>query len=664
MKIGLLQINGSFSSNSYLPYSLGCLAASALAYSKYKNSLIFDLPIFKRGEIEDIVQRLLPNDLILVSLYVWNEQISLEVCRRLKSVRSDLIVLMGGPQVPEKSEAFLRTHKFVDYVIAGEGELAFVEVLDSLLEGTVDRARSVSFVNTRGSFVSNPRLDRVRELECLPSPYTTGVFDRLLDEYPDERWTALWETNRGCPFQCTFCDWGSATASKVNKFPMERLLAELSWFVEKKIEFIYCCDANFGILQRDLDIALAVANAKKNHGYPKIFSVQSTKNSTKKSFVTQQVISTAGLAKGVSLSMQSLSPLVLESIKRDNIHQETYDQLQAEFTQAGIETYSDLIIGLPGETMSSFIDGIDYLIQGGQINRIRFNNLTVLPNAEVGNKEYQRLYGMELRRIPVVHAYGEQDHFKDDVCEYQDLVVGTNAANGEDWVGIRAYAYATDFFFFNKLLFIPLLLVSDFRKEPVSHFLKKFLFSDSGISSIDSIKNFFREKARSLQGGDVEYCFSVDYLNTYWKADEFMLISLVRSGKLEGLWDDLRSFLWSTVKQQETSTDLDIVFELAFEDAFRLTRYLYRLPGLATHRENELYLSTNLFDWYRAKITASGHSTFELKALPTRVVRKDYVPLDFESWMRHVVWYGNRTGAYLTSIADLEVERGEKLRHE
>ena len=71
---------------------------------------------------------------------------------------------------------------------------------------------------------------------------------------PNESWIGLWETNqRACPFRCTFCDWGSATAAKVTKFGDERLFAEVDWFAEKKIEYIFCCDANFGIQKRDVD---------------------------------------------------------------------------------------------------------------------------------------------------------------------------------------------------------------------------------------------------------------------------------------------------------------------------------------------------------------------------------------------------------------------------
>src|SRR3989338_7461014 len=98
--------------------------------------------------------------------------------------------------------------------------------------------------------------------------------------HPGGQWLILWETNRGCPFSCTFCDWGSAVQSKVFTFDLSNVLRETDWFVEHKIEYVTCCDANFGILPRDLEIAKYMAEAKKKYGYPKTFSIQSTKNAT------------------------------------------------------------------------------------------------------------------------------------------------------------------------------------------------------------------------------------------------------------------------------------------------------------------------------------------------------------------------------------------------
>ena len=103
----------------------------------------------------------------------------------------------------------------------------------------------------------------MRDITVLPSPYLTGVFDETMKENPNERWLASWETNRGCPFSCAYCDWGSAIASKVSRMDMDKLEKELMWFAKNKIEFIYVCDANFGMLPRDMEISKKAIEIKK-----------------------------------------------------------------------------------------------------------------------------------------------------------------------------------------------------------------------------------------------------------------------------------------------------------------------------------------------------------------------------------------------------------------
>ena len=147
---------------------------------------------------------------------------------------------------------------------------------------------------------------------------------------------------------------------------------------KEKIEYIFVCDANFGIKKRDIDIAKTVASVKEKTGFPQGFSVQNTKNATERAYQTQKIISDAGLNKGVALSMQSLDPHTLKNIKRDNISLESYFELARRFTRDKVETYSDLILPLPGETYNSFVKGVDLLIQAGQHNRIQFNNLSIL----------------------------------------------------------------------------------------------------------------------------------------------------------------------------------------------------------------------------------------------------------------------------------------------
>src|SRR5258708_31712612 len=211
----------------------------------------------------------------------------------------------------------------------------------------------VSRVRADGSFVRNANTDRVRDLDEIPSPFLEGAFDAIMAANPNESWIGLWETNRGCPCRCTFCDWGSATAAKVTKFGEERLFSEVDWFARKRVEYIFCCDANFGIQKRDVDIARYVAKVKAETGFPRALSVQNTKNATERAYETQKLLSDAGLNKGVALSMQSVDETTMLAINRDNISLDTYMEWQRPFTRDRVETYSDPILGLPAQTYHS-----------------------------------------------------------------------------------------------------------------------------------------------------------------------------------------------------------------------------------------------------------------------------------------------------------------------
>jgi len=269
IRVGLVQINNSFSGQNYLPYSVALLQTYVQKMSAEPGRYEFLPPLYKRVRIADAVEALAGADLVGFSTYVWNGRISLEIARRLKAEKPGIVIVFGGPHVPDQPEAFLRANPQIDVAVHNEGERTFLKLLEAFPDRQAWQALpGVSMVRPDGGFVRNANIDRVRELDEIPSPFLEGAFDAIMAANPQESWIGLWETNRGCPFRCTFCDWGSATAAKVTKFGEHRLYREVDWFAQKKIEYIFCCDANFGIQKRDVDIAKYVAGIKQSTGYP------------------------------------------------------------------------------------------------------------------------------------------------------------------------------------------------------------------------------------------------------------------------------------------------------------------------------------------------------------------------------------------------------------
>ena len=650
VRVGLVQINNSFSGQNYLPYSVACLQSYVTKHASNPARYDFKLPIYKRMPIRDVFANLDDVDVAGFSTYVWNAEISLECARRLKAKRPETLVIFGGPQVPDKPEAFLRANPFIDVVVHNEGERSFLNLLEAFPGNEWTKLAGISFIQSDGTFVRRPSGERIRDLDEVPSPFLGGMFDALMTSNPDEHWIGLWETNRGCPFQCTFCDWGSATAAKLNKFDGNRLLEEVNWFGARKIEYVFCCDANFGILQRDVDIAKSVAEVKRTTGYPVALSVQNTKNATERAYLTQKILSDAGLNKGVALSMQSVDGHTLESIKRQNISLETYLELQRRFTRDGVETYSDLILGLPGETYESFVAGVDTLISTGQHNRIQFNNLSILPNAEMANPDYMKKFGLKIVRSEIVNFHGSREASDDDVAEYQDLVISTSSMPSAEWRRTRSFAWMCGFLYFNKIMQMPIMVAHEMAGVPYRDIIEAFVAVDpERYPLLGEICDLFQKEAEAIQQGGTEYIYSEEWLGIFWPADEFIFIKLTAENRFADFYREAGQLLTELVRARVPDVSLE-----ALEDAVKINGALVSQPFI----ENDITIVAN-YD-----IVGFWRGVREGRAIPlTRqrtavtVRRSQRIYKVFADWCREVVWWGNKKGAYLYNSATTQPER-------
>ena len=641
LSIGLVQINNSFSGQNYLPYAVGLLQAYVQRHARHPERYHFSLPIYSRISSDQAVERLLGLDVVGFSTYVWNYRISLEIARKLKSARPDVLVVFGGPQVPDRAEAFLRKHPWVDLAVHGEGEPIFLSILENFPSRTWEGLGSISYIDESGNFVGNPRSERLRDITSIPSPYLEGVFDPLMAANPHERWLILWETNRGCPFQCTFCDWGSATAAKVSQFDLDRLLKEIDWFAAQRIEFIFCCDANYGMLPRDYEITQYVVDKKAKHGFPKALSVQNTKNGTERAYKVQKLLSDAGLNKGVAISLQSVDAATLVAIKRQNISTDSFQELQRRFTRDRVETYSDLILGMPGETYESFVSGVAKVIDNGQHNRIQFNNLSILPNAEMGDPEYQKRYGMITVETKIINIHGSlKETIEEEISEMQQLVVATDAMPLDDWARTRAFSWMTALLHFDKVLQIPIVLMRGMCEIGYREIFEAFLSERvSRYPVLNDIRRFFIDKARDIQNGGAEYCHSGEWLDIFWPADEFILIKLCVEGRLDAFYAEAEKLLSELIEERDATLPENLLHE-----AISLNRQLIKLPF--QHQDLEFETTYNIWEYYKSVLVGERIPLLG-QACVNRIQRSKAVYSSWEDWFREVIWYGNKKGAYL-----------------
>jgi hypothetical protein len=650
IKVGLVQINNSFDRQNYLPLSIGLLHSYAETHAPNFADFEFLEPIYKRMHPEQAAEHLADADIVAFSTYVWNFELSKEISRRVKQKNPEKTVLFGGPHVPApflagqnyldldgRLAGFLKQNDFIDFVIPGEGETAFASFLANYPSRNWDNVPTLHYLQN-GQLVQNLPASRIRDLNDIPSPYLSGFFSGLMEKHPDEEWIALLETNRGCPFGCSYCDWGSVAKSKIADYDLEtRIFSEIDWFSDNKIGFVFCCDANFGIFkERDMQIAQRFADNKGKYGYPKRLSVQNTKNSTDISYHIQKVLVDAGLDQGALLAFQSLNPDTLKAVGRGNIKQPTYHALQKRFTEAGITTFSDIILGLPLETYESFTGGVSTLIENGQHNRIQFNNLSILPNAPMMRDKEK--YGLQIVELDIINVHGRLDDWAGDVHEKQQLVVSTNTMPPEDWVKARNFGYMVSFLHFDKLLQIPNVVLNKYYGISYKDIANAFVENPLGLPTIRDISSLFSEHARALQKGRPEYIHSPQWLDIWWPADEFAFIQLATEEKLGDFYHEAQLTLENLLSKRGVS-DSSLL-----SPSIELNKAMIKLPFNET--DFSINLPYNVLELYKnglvsekIDVEASPH-TYQIDRTSNRWD-------SWEKWYREVIWWGNKKGDYL-----------------
>src|SRR3989344_2600663 len=470
IKVGSVQLNTSFSGQYYFPLAIGMLQAYAQKHLAFASHYEFGLPIYKFMRIEEASELLSDSPIAIFSNYTWGEQNSLAIAKDYKRRNPNGVVVFGGPQVPDSkkqfrrertaelntkelqrnrihfTEDFHRTYPLIDIAVHGEGERVFRYVLEQMaIDSCYDKSRipSASYLDADGNFHYNPKIERMKDKELAetPSPFTTGVFDRLMDAYPNQKWIKMYETNRGCPYSCSYCDWGGATEDAIGKFLIEQIYSDIMWAGERRIPYEFLCDANFGILKRDIQIAEFFAEAKARYGFPQGVSTQNAKNPKEHTIEALKILERAGLNKATVMSQQTLNPDSLKEVRRENMDLTEYYGMQKQLAAEGIYTMTDYIIPLPKETYESLLDGISALITNGQHNRIQFNNLSILINTEMGNPEYQEQYQYEIVRARIINTHGKRNDSISGVDEWQDLVVATNTMPPNEWLKTRTLCW-------------------------------------------------------------------------------------------------------------------------------------------------------------------------------------------------------------------------------
>ena len=393
-------------------------------------------------------------DVLGLSSYSWNHNLALCFARYAKNKNPQAITMMGGPNFPltvEEQESWLRGMPEIDIAVRGptyEGERAFRNIIQRFQDvgGTLEGIQEEPvpgnlWIHPRtGEFVRGAELERIIDLDEIPSPYLAG----LMDPYISTGYLPMMQIARGCPFSCAFCNSSVKSNSKIYRHSLENLKADLLYLAERvrREVALTFADDNFGMYDFDEEVADFIAYLQDRFEWPHYIRTTTGKNRG------ERIIDIMRKIRGalpMTAAVQSMNPTVLKNIERANIKLETYTQIQQEVRAQGMQSYGEMILCLPGESKASFMKGIRDLMAAG-VTRISAHQLMLLHGAPLSNPDSRKKFGLKTMFRVVARDIG--NYTGEPVIETEEMVVSTPTFSFEEYLEVRVFHLLLTIFYY------------------------------------------------------------------------------------------------------------------------------------------------------------------------------------------------------------------------
>jgi radical SAM superfamily enzyme YgiQ (UPF0313 family) len=534
----------------YLPYASGLLWSYCLTSPYVKENYALGEFIWQREPIDVAVQKLKNSDVIGFSHYIWNKNYCYTLARELKKSNPNCKIIFGGPETPITQSQLFQKHPYIDIVVKNEGEKCFRDILENNDCSTIPGL----LLNDNTKILDTGPNVRIDELDCIPSPYLTGIFDDLIYKNKNITWNVILETTRGCPYSCTFCDWGSLTYSKIKKFNLDRIFSELEWFGKNGFDHVIFADANFGILERDFQIADKLIEVQKKYSNPKTYSVSWAKNQKREVVsIVKKLIEHGGNNIGLNLSLQTLDTQVLKNIKRDNLAINHVQEVFALCEKNNIPLYTELILGLPGETLESWKQNFYKLFEAGNHTGISVYQCELLENAEM-NLLQKKLYKID---EVVVYDYMEGSNNEDELKESITLVKSTSSLSNEQMLDAQVWSWFITTFHVNGLTNWISRFLKKYKHISYETFYEKLYQHLEKFSWLDQERNKVSKHYTDwMNNGKIDYCVNNNINIHGWNLIHSTLINLQHSNQFDNLYSFLHKFILEFDLEESVAQDL------------------------------------------------------------------------------------------------------------
>ena len=410
----LLYVNPTREGHSrFLPVVYAHLKTYCDSFPHLEEGIIWERPFYHIMETREDFENFIGDnsyDIVALSAYVWNLKLNEIIIEIIKRRNPNCFIVMGGPGISWYDQDVFDEWPDIDIIVKGEGELPFKQILDQYL-GDKDYTNIPSIIyNENGARNETPGTYRHYPADGDKSPilHCKDYFEEELDNWvdwsqPSSQPSIVWETNKGCPYQCVFCEIATTANNKVVKYDLDRVLAEAEWIISSKLVRTFIADSNFGMLERDEYIVDKLVEFHHKHGVKyNGYSLTAAKSHGDRvgriylkllEFEWGQVGRVCGQALTYDLQTQTEDSLT--AMNRYIIKDEERQKVVTQQIKNGFSPVPALIIGCPGETNESWMKSVAGLPEWRMHGDWYLHPWLQLPNAPSSQPDYVAEYQIE-----------------------------------------------------------------------------------------------------------------------------------------------------------------------------------------------------------------------------------------------------------------------------
>lgn len=374
-KINLIAINSQFVHSSL------AVAEIEKMYSVYSEKFGYDMCEMSVTELsvndsfDSLVYHTMNGaDIFAFSVYIWNVNIVLRLCRYIKSAKPDSIIILGGPEVSYGGDYPC------DYIISGEGERSFFCLICEIMNYKIPDGWNYS---------ADGKIRRAENAENL-SEFELPYDDKNIEKY-DSR-IIYYESSRGCPFSCAYCL--SSVCGKVRALPSERVFADIDFFAKHNVNQVKFVDRTFNYdKKRAVEIWKYIIENASQCDTNFHFEIGADLLGEEE----LNLLSTAPVGKiQFEAGIQSTYEPALEESCRHTDNAKLFENINRLVSFGNINIHVDLIAGLPYENYENFIKS--------------FNDAYSLKAHQLQLGFLKLLHGAPLNQMAKKHEFVFQEH--------------------------------------------------------------------------------------------------------------------------------------------------------------------------------------------------------------------------------------------------------------